>query len=290
MHTCDTYLYIIISSGYATKMCFDSVLGGIFSGACVAHELAIVLCSHHSIKVASWLELVTRFIPKSLARTMNLLCIALFGIFASAESQTFISPAVLSEGDVGACPSSDSLDSLRQTVKQEIATALQNIPSCPCGGRGQWTNIANFNFSDPNVACPSGFTHLTTPVRGCKQAPGQGPVCISAVFSSGGRLYSRVCGRVNGYQKGTTDAFHLSAGLRTLEQTYVEGVSLTHGAPGSRQHIWTFAAALYETASSYDPNYNCPCTNTEEDWPLEVYSYVGNNYFCATGNPCRTWT
>ena len=40
----------------------DSVLGGIFSGACVAHELAIVLCSLHSIKVASHqLELVTRF-------------------------------------------------------------------------------------------------------------------------------------------------------------------------------------------------------------------------------------
>ena len=232
----------------------DSALGGIFSGACVAHELAIILCSRHSIKVASQLalELVTRFIPKSLlilARTMNLLCIALFGIFASAESQTFISPAVLSGGDVGACPSSDSLDSLRQTAKQEIATALQNITNCPCGGSGQWTNIANFNFSDPNMACPSAFTLLTTPVRGCKRAPGQGPVCISAVFSSRGQSYSRVCGRVNGYQKGTTDAFYLSAGLRTLEQIYVEGVSLTHGAPGSRQHIWTFVAALYETAS-----------------------------------------
>ena len=141
-----------------------------------------------------------------------------------------------------------------------------------------------------NVACPSGFTLLTEPVRGCKQAPGQGPVCISAVFSSGGLSYSRVCGRVNGYQKGTTDAFHLSAGLRTLEQSYVEGVSLTHGAPSSRQHIWTFAAALYETTSPYNPNYNCPCTNTEEDWPFEVYSYVGNNYFCATGNPGPGYT
>ena len=118
-------------------------------GACVAHELAIILCSRHSIKVASQLELVTRFIPKSLlilVRTMNVLCIALFRTFASTESQTFISPAVLSGGDVGACPSSDSLDSLRQTVKQEIATALQNITNCPCGGSGQWTNIANFNF------------------------------------------------------------------------------------------------------------------------------------------------
>ena len=82
-----------------------------------------------------------------------------------------ISPAVLSGGDVGACPSSDSLDSLRQTVREEIATALQDITSpgmsnCPCGGSGQWTNVADFNFSDPDVACPSGFTLITEPVRG----------------------------------------------------------------------------------------------------------------------------
>ena len=202
-----------------------------------------------------------------------------------------ISPAVLSGGDVGACPSSYSLDSLRQTVREETATGLQYIgspamPNCPCGGSGQWTNTANFNFSDPDVACPSGFTLITEPVRGCRRAPGEPASCKSVVFSSGGQLYSRVCGRVNGYQKGTTDTFYFPAGLHGLEEIYVDGVSLTHGAPGSRQHIWTFANAFAETEfPSYRPYNNCPCTNTEQDWPYQVYSYIGNNYFCATGNP-----
>ena len=195
-----------------------------------------------------------------------------------------ISPAVLSGGDVGACPSSDSLDSLRQTVREEIATTLQDISptNCPCGGSGRWTNVADFNFSDPDVACPSGFTLITTPVRGCKRAPGEGASCKSVVFSSGGQSYSRVCGRVNGYQKGTPGAFDLPFNTGGLEEIYMDGVSLTHGAPGSRQHIWSFVAAHHET--EYTSGYICACTNTERDWPHQVYSYIGNNYFCATGN------
>jgi len=31
-----------------------------------------------------------------------------------------------------------------------------------------------------------------------------------------------------------------------LESGYVEGVSLTHGPPGNRKHIWTFASANFE--------------------------------------------
>ena len=193
---------------------------------------------------------------------------------------------------------------LRQTVREEIASALEDVtsagmsgdlqdipspvvPNCTCGGSGQWTNIANFNWSDPDVACPSGFTLITEPVRGCRRAPREEANCKSVIFSSGGQSYSRVCGRVNGYQKGGTGAFRLGPYEYGLEDIYVDGVSLTHGAPGSRQHIWTFAAAFYETGSPYSwtSYYVCACTNTEQDWPYQVHSYIGNNYFCATGNP-----
>ena len=88
---------------------------------------------------------------------------------------------------------------------------------------------------------------------------------------------------MNAYQEGSTDAFHFNIGYSGLEEIYVDGVSLTHGAQGSRQHIWTFAAAAGEASGT--ALINCDCTNTEEDWLYEVYSYVGNNYFCATGNP-----
>ena len=95
------------------------------------------------------------------------------------------------------------------------------------------------------------------------------------MFSSNDKSYSRVCGRVIGYQKVSPDTFHPSH-LHGLEGSYVDGVSITHGAVGSRQHIWSFAAALYE--SQYTADNRCPCNN-------EAPSFIENNYFCDSGNP-----
>ena len=192
---------------------------------------------------------------------------------------------MFSGGAAGGCPSGDPLDSYRHTVEEQIANALQDIANCPCGGSGRWTNIADFNFSDPDVACPSGFTLRTSEPRGCKRQLFEAATCKSVIFSSGGQSYSRVCGRVNAYQQGTTDAFNIAAGPRTLEEIYVDGVSLTHGAPGPRQHIWTFAAANFRGGNYAETALNCDCTNTAFDWPYALPSFVNDNYFCATGNP-----
>ena len=96
-----------------------------------------------------------------------------------------------------------------------------------------------------------------------------------------------MCGRVNAFQRGSTDAFYNSIEGRDpgLEGVYVDGVSLTHGDAGSRQHIWTFVAALYEMDPSYSTRWVCPCTNTDFAWPHQVPAYIGNDYFCDTGNP-----
>ena len=119
------------------------------------------------------LSLAQETLKMALSYILLLVAVSSFVESSSAAQQNsnlpvIISPAVLS----GACPSSDSLDCLRQTVREEIVTALQDISptNCPCGGLGQWTNIADFNFSDPDVACPSGFTLITEPVRGCGRA------------------------------------------------------------------------------------------------------------------------
>ena len=64
----------------------------------------------------------------------------------------------------------------------------------------------------------------------------------------------------------------------------MDGASLTHGPVGSRRHIWTFAAAVYEQNNPYIPRYNCACTNTSCNWPFEIPSFIGKNYFCDTGN------
>ena len=72
------------------------------------------------------------------------------------------------------------------------------------------------------------------------------------------QIASQVCGRIRGYQFGGTSAFYAYDSDRDLDSNYVNGISLTHGAAGRRQHIWTFATGLTEIATSY-PLEDCPC-------------------------------
>ena len=209
-------------------------------------------------------------------------------------------PQVDIEGRIdGTCPSAEVTERALNSTKEEIGSILHDtvIPivdptsiyaSCPCGGPGQWRRIAHLNMSDPNQQCPSNWGLITSPVRGCGR-PTDASTCNSAVFPSLGSSYSHVCGRINAVQKGRPDAFHLSIEGRNpgLEGIYIDGVSLTHGAAGSRQHIWTFVAAIYETRTSpslYVPAWTCPCSNININWPFQIPSFVGENYFCDTGN------
>ena len=86
-----------------------------------------------------------------------------------------------------------------------------------------------------------------------------------------------MCGRIRGYQFGATSALVLFN--QGIDSYYVEGVSLTHGVAGSRQHIWTFAAGLSEVTIKY-PNEGCPCDTAPYS---AVPSFVGNDYFCESG-------
>ena len=78
------------------------------------------------------------------------------------------------------------------------------------------------------------------------------------------------------------DAFAPYYGDRshTIDDVYVDGVSLTHGQ-SPRQHIWTFANALDEVRSNY---YVCPCTKTDSTFTGVVPPFIGSDYFCATGS------
>ena len=66
----------------------------------------------------------------------------------------------------------------------------------------------------------------------------------------------------------------------TIDERYVDGVSLTYGNP--RQHIWTFAGAIDEAGGSDDES-RCTCTDSSR--PNTPPSFVGNDYFCETGVP-----
>ena len=106
--------------------------------------------------------------------------------------------------------------------------------------------------------------------------------CSSAVLPAQGVQYSRVCGKIIGYQQKTPDAFYAYqfGGQQTIDSHYVDGVSITHGQP--RKHIWTLVAALHEHNSRYVNV--CPCTNSRNTQTATVPPFVGHDYFCDTGS------
>ena len=101
--------------------------------------------------------------------------------------------------------------------------------------------MADIDMSRPNENCPAGFRKFIS--SGKTMCGGQGAGCISTTFSSHGIEYSRVCGRITGYQYYTPDAFRnyiINGG--PIDNVFVDGIALTHGSP--RKHIWTFATAF----------------------------------------------
>ncbi len=174
--------------------------------------------------------------------------------------------------------------SVKIVLKNEIRYRLvykvtPHLDQSPCGV-GEWTKITSLDMTDSNQQCPSTWRLNTfSGIRGCGRTTNS--ACDSVSYPSNGSTYSHVCGRVIAYQRGTTDALHSAIDGVGLEGVYVDGISLTHGAPGSRSHIWTFAVAVNDHGVAIDV---CYCTNTYNPWPFTFPSFIGNNYFCDTGD------
>ena len=156
-----------------------------------------------------------------------------------------------------------SSDEVREIVREEIDQDIQNlmrntIISIVCGGPTQASPAAS--CSALPTSCPSGYYWIRIP---------------------NGTAVQLYCD-VDRYAHTSPNAFRLVAS-RTLEDSYVDGVSLTHGSPGARQHIWTFAGGLFETYNSiFHPTLYCPCVQGTTNY---IPTYVGNDYFCESGNP-----
>ena len=174
--------------------------------------------------------------------------------------------------------------------KYWIQTSSRNSPvqvycdvtrTC-CNSTGGWMRVANLDMTDPSQQCPTGFrlvTRTTAPLRTCgRSGP---PGCVSTIFPVYGIEYSQVCGRIRAYQDQTPDAFSPYNRARTIDDIYVDGISLTHGQ-SPRQHIWTFAASLGEIYYN-NVAYYCPCSIPSITYDVAVPPYVGNDYFCETG-------
>ena len=138
--------------------------------------------------------------------------------------------------------------------------------------------VANINMTRPNEACPEGFRKVT--ISGKTMCGGQDSICISTTFSSHGLQYSRVCGKIIGYQFGRPNGLRrYHAHRESIDTAFVDGIVLTHSS-SPRVHIWTFVAGpdQYSTTSQ-----GCPCNG--DSFSGSVPPYVGNDYYCDSGYP-----
>ena len=170
------------------------------------------------------------------------------------------------------CPSSNA----RQVLQGMAHDALQNTILRSCGTRN-WRRVFYLNTSNPDESCPGDWNVITSPIRACA---GARVSCVSTFSDDVITAYNRVCGRLYGDAINTPDAFfrHIR-GHETVEDNYLDGVSITHGVSGSRTHIWTLGAG--------HPR-RCPCDNNNHNYAPFPPTEVGENYFCSTYDRINT--
>ena len=115
-------------------------------------------------------------------------------------------------------------------------------------------------------------------MRACGRPTTPTGSCASVQYISY-QQYSRVCGRIIGYQFASPDAFRQSStGNRRID---LDGINITRGA--NHNHIWSYVAGFNQDPSSQSP-YKCPCSADNEQVAGPPLS-IGNRYYCESGNP-----
>jgi hypothetical protein len=152
-----------------------------------------------------------------------------------------------------------------------------------CGNvTGGWMRVAKLDMTNSRHQCSNGFRQRTdSNKRTCvSDIPLESSGCHQGIISAHNLSYSKACGQIIAYQVGSTDAFYRTSALSnaTIDNSYVDGISLTHGN-SPREHIWTFAAGANE--QQQDGPFTCPCV---DDSPATPPSFVGEDYFCETGH------
>ncbi len=142
--------------------------------------------------------------------------------------------------------------------------------------------VAMVHMSKDDTTCPNMLTERAHPGKRL-YGIGIDDACSEVFFNTDVR-FDQVCGKIIAFQFGTPDSFgqHPVQAGRTIDENYVDGISLTYSS-NPRKHIWSFAAALDEAGTyAYD---NCPCTKIDmASSATPPPDFVGNDYFCDTGD------
>ena len=156
-----------------------------------------------------------------------------------------------------------------------------------CKGHKGWMKIADLNTTRGD-SCPERCINTVAYKLCC--TGGESVGCYSANFSTIGTHYTKVCGQMKGYQKGSVNGFYPYAYAhgttpiiykpevtsRSIDGAYLDGVSITTERP--RKYIWSYAVG---TSDDYNFKTNCPCA---------VYpgpaapTFVEQDYYCESGD------
>ena len=222
-------------------------------------------------------------------------CTILFLVYMvySATAATVDPVTIPGNGETGTCPAQEDREAAIQNIRASATMITQNSLTTPnmqpinCGS-GQWYRVAYLNMNDSSQQCPSPWREYTdsstSGVRGCGRPRIHSTEC-SGTFYAISRQYSRVCGRIIGWEVGVMNGFRNGIDIDS-PLGYINGLSVTYGGP-PRNHIWSFVGVNTEN----DP---CPCSSlfdpsTSYGISRSAPSFVGNNYFCESGNPTNQW-
>ena len=211
-----------------------------------------------------------------LGSLLSVLCLsAPWSISIASDQVQMTDLKVLERGDDGKCSFVEERERARNEIHQITTLVISSVYTC--SGTPGWRRVAFINMTDTSYNCPTGLNLTSYSKKTCGRSHTIRGGCSSSTFSVGGLPYSRVCGRIRGYQFGLARAFNYSS--QDIDSHYVVGVSLTHGGTGSRQHIWTFVVGLTEVTTTYT-HFACPCDTAANSF---VPVFVGNDYFCESG-------
>jgi hypothetical protein len=136
------------------------------------------------------------------------------------------------------------------------------------------------DFAPSSASCPPPWEHDPS-APGCVAYTGE--VASIAVPVPLGE-YTEVWGVVRGLQQQTPDGFdpfEASSRTATLDDIYVDGISITTESP--RRHVFTLAAGLHLPDGPGSGN-ACPC-----DMGTAAPPFVGEAWVCETGNNRVDW-
>ena len=196
--------------------------------------------------------------------------------FIVAQTQQMVTTKVIVGSGIGQCPLQGERTAAIDDISNGVVDTLQLQYQC---GGGTWYRIAYLNMSDSSQQCPPAWRNYNiSGVRACGRPFTSRESCSSTTYITG-RLYSKVCGRVIGYQVVSPDAFLPDGGIN---QAYADGVSITYGQP--RTHIWSYVGGYTDFLESSN---TCPCTYSNSTPPPK---FVGDNYYCESANEAELET